>query len=108
MLDLNHPQTEHIFAASRLEDAVLEIANRMVSAHPSERQALLASCEQQFSAVRLLNSERFGSSTSIASAIDYLQSAMRDLAESRSSNMGIVRPAFTKLESDEGFGTVGI
>jgi len=71
MLDLNHPQTEHIFAAALLEDAVLECARRIVSAQPFERPELLALCER-FTAHELC------------------------------------LPAFTRLESDEGFGTVWI
>ena len=108
MLDLNHPQTQHIFAAARLEDAVLECAKRIVSAQPSERLALLASCEQSIYAMRALNSERFGGSGSIASVIDELYAAMRSLAASTSPDMSIVHSAFTRLESDEGFGTVWI
>jgi hypothetical protein len=108
MLDLNHPQTEHIFAAARLEDAVLECAKRIVSAQPSERPELLALCDQSIDAMRALNSERLGSSASIASAIDELQAAMRSLAASASPHMSIVQPAITRLESDEGFGTVWI
>lgn len=108
MLDLNHLQTGHIFAAARLEDAVLECAKRIVSAQPSERPELLASCQQRIEAMRTLNSERFGSSASIASAIDELHTAMHSLAASASPQMSIVHPAFTRLESDEGFGTVWI
>ncbi len=108
MLDLNHPQTEHVFAAARLEDAVLEFAKRIVSAQPSERPELLASCQQSIDAMRRLNSERFGSSASIASAIDELHAALRSLAASASPHLSIVHPAFTRLESDDGFGTVWI
>jgi len=108
MLDLNHPQTEHVFAAARLEDAVFECAKRIVSAQPSERPGLLASCQQSIDAMRTLNSERFGRSASIASAIDELHRAMRSLAASASPEMNIVHPAFTRLASDEGFGTVWI
>ena len=108
MLDLSHPQTEHIFAAARLEDAVLDCAKRIVSSHPSERPELLDLCEQSIDAMRILNSERFGGSPSIASAIDGLQNAMCSLAASASPQMGIVQPAFTRLDSDEGFGTVWI
>ena len=108
MLDLNHPQTEHIFAAARLEDSILECAKRIISAHPTERSELLALCDQSIDAMRTLNSERFGSSASIAAAIDELQVAMRSLAASASPHMSIVHPAFTRLESDEGFGTVWI
>ena len=108
MLDLNHPQTEHIFAAARLEDAVLECAKRIVAAQTSERPELLALCEQSINAMRTLNSERFGSSVSIASAVDELQAAMRSFATSASPHMSMVHPAFTRLESDKGFGTVWI
>ena len=108
MLDLNHPQTEHIFAAARLEDAVLECAKHIISAQRSERPELLASCQQSIDAMRTLNSTRFGGSPSITSVIDELHTAMRSLAASDSTDMSIVRPAFARLESDEGFGTVWI
>ncbi len=108
MLDLNHPQTEHIFAAARLEDAVLDAAKRIISAQPSERQELLARCEPSLGRMRVLNSEHFGASPSIASAIDELHGALRVLAASPSPHMDVVRPAFARLESDEGFGTVWI
>jgi hypothetical protein len=108
MLDLNHPQTEYIFAAARLEDAALECAKRIVSAPPSERLPVLTLCERSVDTMRKLNSEHFGSSASIASAIDELQAAIRRLAASASPDMSVVRPAFTRLDSDDGFRTVWI
>jgi hypothetical protein len=108
MLDLSDPQTEHIFAAARLEDAVLDSAKRVVAALPSERQELLALCESSLNAMRVLNLEHFGSSASIISAIEELHAALRALAASTSPDLAIVLPAFTRLESDDGFGTVRI
>src|SRR5437764_11593784 len=108
MLDLNHPQTEHIFSAARLQDAVLECAKRIVSVQASGRSELLTSCARSIDAMRTLNSEHFDSSASIASAIDELSAAMHSLAASGSPGMSIVQPALTKLDSDEGFGTVWI
>lgn len=108
MLDLNHPQSKHIFAAARLEDAVRECAKRIVSAQPAERPALLALSEQSIEAMRKLNSERFGNSEFIAAAIDELQAAVRLLALSASPQMNMVQPAFERLESTKGFGTVWI
>ena len=108
MLDLNNPQAEHIFAAARLEDAVLGYARRILSAPPPERLSLLASCEQSITAMRALNLEHFGNSVFIASAIDDLHVAMHTLASSASPALDIVLPAFARLGSDEAFGTVRI
>ncbi len=108
MLDLNHPQTEHIFAAARLQDAVMDGAKRIIAAQPSERQELLALCEQSIDSMRTLHSEHFRSSGSLATVIDELHAALRALAASASPHWDIVRAAFTRLESDEGFGTVWI
>ena len=108
MLDLSHPQTEHIFAAARLEDAVLDGAKRIIAAQPSERQELLRWCEQRLDMMRTLNAEHFRSLPSIASIIDELHSALRALVASPSPDMSIVRPAFLRLESDDGFGTFAI
>src|SRR5437868_5758657 len=108
MLDLNNPQTEHIFAAARLEDAVLNYARRIISAPPSERPVLLALYEQSIDAMRTLNLERFGNSVFIASAINELHIAMRSLAVASSPNLNSVRLAFARLDSDEGFSTIRI
>jgi hypothetical protein len=108
MLDLNHPQTVHIFTASGLEDAVLDGATRIIAAQPSERPALLTWCEERLSRMRTLNVQHFGGSASITSAIDALHTALRALAASQSPTFSMVSPAFTRLESDDGFGTWAI
>ncbi len=108
MLDLKHPQTQHIFAAARLEDAVLEAAKGILAADPSERERLLKQCEQRLDGMRTLNAEHFRNSPSIASAIDELQAALRILAESAAPKMEIVRAAFSRLQSEKGFGTWAI
>ena len=108
MLDLNHPQTEHIFAAARLEDAVLDGAKRIITSQPSEREELLGWCEQKLDMMRTLNAEHFRSSPSIASTIDELHSALRALVANPSPDMSIIRPAFSRLESEDGFGTFAI
>jgi len=108
MLDLNHPQSKHIFAAARLEDAVRLSVQRIIDAQPLERPELLTLCELTIDAMRSLNAEGFGSSASIASAIDGLHVALRALAASASPGWDIVSSAFNKLESDEGFRTVYI
>lgn len=108
MLDLNHPRTEYVFAASRLEDAVRDVAERIIAAQPSERPKLLAEAERSIDAMRSLNLERFGGTASIASAIDNLQIAIRALADGASPNWEAIGPAFTRLASNDGFGTVWI
>jgi hypothetical protein len=105
MLDLDHPQTEHIFTAAGLEEAVLDGAKRIVAAQPSERRDLLARCEERIDRMHTLNSEHFEDSPSINQAINELRDALRVLAASDSPQLNLVLPAFTKLESDDGFGT---
>lgn len=108
MLDLNHPFTKHIFAASRFEDAIKDGARRIIAAPPAERAGLLAGCEQQLDAMRALNREHFKNSPFIASAIDELQQALRNLAASASPQINTILPALVKLESGDGFGTFAI
>jgi hypothetical protein len=108
MLDLNHPQTKHIFAASNLEDAVLGAARQIVAARPSERQHILDTSEETFNRMRKLNSEHFANSSSIAKAIDELCEAFRTFAAHTEPRLEMLLPALENLRSDAGFGTVWI
>jgi hypothetical protein len=80
MLDLNHPMTEHIFAASRHDDAILSIAKRMTLVPTEERDALLCRSREHFASLRKLNQEHFEHSDFIASAIDELESGCEKIA----------------------------
>lgn len=44
MLDLNHPMTQYIFAAARLNNAILECAKSMTLVSTPNRQELLSEC----------------------------------------------------------------
>jgi hypothetical protein len=109
MLDSNHPQTNHVFAAARLEAEILDSARRIIAAsQPSDRAARLKKCEETLDRMYKLNNEQFHSSPSIASIIHELQIALSTLAASTSPTMDMIEPALAKLESDDGFGTWAI
>lgn len=80
MLDLDHPMTEHIFAASRAADRVLERAKCMTLAPSSRRLELLESCRADLAQMRQLNSAHFEASPFIFGAIDELEAALQELA----------------------------
>jgi hypothetical protein len=105
MLDLSHPQTEHIFAAGRLEDSVRIAARRIIAAPAAERRALLAQFEGIFDKMRTLNLEHFAGSRFISEGIDDLQQALRRLTETDQAHFDIIMPALTRLSSAEGFQT---
>lgn len=108
MLDLNHPGSKHIFAAARLEDAIRDGAKRIIAARPSERGELLRACEQIFARMRQLAADHFIHKPSLPLMVDELQVALRALAASESPHFGMILPAFSRLESSEGFGTFAI
>jgi hypothetical protein len=81
MLDLNHPQTKHVFAASNLEDSILTQAKRMTLIPSDQRLELFAECHNVFGKMRKLNSEHFKNSTFISIAIDELEQSLRRLAQ---------------------------
>jgi len=105
MLDKAHPQSQHIFAAARLEDFILDKAKVIIGAKAEKRQGLISQCEETFASLRTLNSERFGSSQSIFESIDELQQAVHRLGEIDTPSLGIIMPALTRLRSTDGFGT---
>jgi hypothetical protein len=87
MLDLDHPQSEHIFTASRLEDAVLARAKTMTLSPSSRRLELLAECEQLLADLHILNQKHFGASDFIATTIDDLRRRLREVAELRDGHI---------------------
>jgi hypothetical protein len=80
MLDLDHPQTPHIFAASNQLDMVLDFCKRISISHSSGRGRMLEIVRPCFAALRWLNGERFGNSPAIAAGITDLERAADQLA----------------------------
>ena len=105
MLDLSHPQTEHIFAAGRLEDSVLTIAKSIIGAPAAERQSLVVQGERTLDKMRALSLEHFGGSRFISESIDDLWQALHSLAETDQPRLDFIMPALTRLSSAEGFKT---
>ena len=80
MLDLDHPMTKHIFAASGMEDILLISAQRMTLLPSKERVLLLADCLAVLGGLRRLNEEHFDASPFICGAIDEAQEALEQIA----------------------------
>src|SRR5688572_15864020 len=81
MLELNHPQTKHIFTASGLLGAVLERARKMTVAPTFGRRELLAECQPVLEEMRRLNSEHFESLPFIFGSIEQLGRCLYYLSE---------------------------
>lgn len=81
MLDLQHPKTPHVFAASRQLDLILDYAKCISSSDSDERRFMVQVVAPAFAALRWLNAAQFGNSMSIASAIDNLQHDLQTLAD---------------------------
>jgi hypothetical protein len=105
MLDLSNLQSQHIFAASRLEDSFLAAAKSIIAAPATERQEPEAQAERTLDSMRALNKEHFGDSRFISEGIDGLQQALRSLAEADQPRLDVIMPALTRLRSAEGFCT---
>jgi hypothetical protein len=88
MLDLNHPHSEHIFAAGRLEDGVLERAKQMTLLPSTRRRELQIECQELLEKMRELNRDHFKDSASISDAISELERSVVSLAELQ--NRGIL------------------
>ena len=80
MLDLNHPMTPHIFAAARLNDAILECAKSMTRLSTPKRQELLQESLTRLERMRCLNTDHFEASPFVFAAIDELEHAVQALA----------------------------
>ena len=87
MINLNHPQSRHIFVASKLEDAVLERAKEMTLVPSVRRRELQAECQQMLNEMRTLNADHFEGSIFISEAIDELGRSLTELAELRGGNI---------------------
>ncbi len=90
MLDLNHPQTQYVFAAARLEDGVrmLLVQWRDSGTPPAE---LIATISKSINALQELNAKHFGNASGITRTLETLRSAINtfDLAASWSAFMAL-------------------
>jgi hypothetical protein len=80
MLDLDHPMSEHVFAAARAESAIVIAARRMTVASRQERLRLRDSCGSAFDELRRLARDHFSDRTAIPAEIDALERAVAGLA----------------------------
>jgi hypothetical protein len=80
MLDLDHPMSRHVFAASRAEDAILDAAKRMTVAARQDRVRLRDGCAPTFAELRRLARDYFADRPAIPPAIDALEQAVAQLA----------------------------
>ena len=69
MLDLDHPMTPHIFAASGLIDAIIERARRMTVCPSIMRVDLYQQCQLCVEELRQLNHQHFQSKPAIDAAL---------------------------------------
>src|SRR5688572_1927726 len=80
MLDLDHPRTPHVFAASRQLDLILDYLKRISFADSKERLHLLEIIRPCFAALRWLQAQRFADEPHIAAGIGELERAAEQLA----------------------------
>lgn len=85
MLDLNHPQSRWILAASHEDAAILTLAKLMTLLPTPQRQQLLPRIARPITRLRRLNHEHFGASTFIDHAITDLEAGCRMIASLPSS-----------------------
>jgi len=80
MLDLDHPMTTHVFAASGLVDYLIRHTKYMTLVSTEERQRILPSCQEALERLRQLNAKHFGASAFTSDAIEELRGALHELA----------------------------
>jgi hypothetical protein len=80
MLDLDHPMSQHIFAAAGAEGAILLAARDMTTASRRERAQRRDGCAPAFAELRRLAREHFADRRAIPPAIDELEQALDKLA----------------------------
>ena len=81
MLNLEHPRTSHIYAASQQIGIILDYAKRITFDNGNSRVFMAQIVAPCFAALRWLNQTRFDASPEIARRIDGLQSAIHELSE---------------------------
>ena|SRR5579871_2983779 len=82
MLDPSSPMSQHIFAAGRLEGALIVRAKLMTLAPSRERAVLLAESLPFLREMKALNDAHFHKAT-IPTAVDEVEEALRKLADLR-------------------------
>ncbi len=87
MLDLDHPMTKHIFAASGMEDFLMVSAQRMTLLPSKERLLLLEECLKVLGKMRILNEDHFDASLFISNAINETQEALEQIAHLNGGNI---------------------
>lgn len=80
MIDVDHPMSEHIFAAARAEDAILTAAKQMTVATRQQRTRLCEKCAWAFADLRRLSCTYFPGCPAIPPAIDALERSLSGLA----------------------------
>jgi hypothetical protein len=105
MLDTAHPQSVHIFHASRLLDEILTLSKHIISSPAAQRGVFRESGLPIFAQMRKLNVERFDGASFIAAAIDDFESAFNGLASETQARLDTIVPALNKLRSAKGFRT---
>jgi hypothetical protein len=81
MLDLDHPQTPHVFAASRQLNLILDYLRRITYADNPGRLRMLEIIRPCFAALRWVQTQRFAGEPHIAAGIDELERAAERLAQ---------------------------
>lgn len=80
MLDLGHPRTPHVCAASRQLDLILDCAKRITLSGGDGRRFMLEVARPAFAALRWLAANRFTDEPHIADGIDELERQAEQLA----------------------------
>ncbi|QEL17647.1 hypothetical protein [Limnoglobus roseus] len=87
MLDLDHPRTPHVFAASRQEDLILNYCNRITLSAAGARRFMAEVVRPTFAALRWLATNRFADEPHIPDGIAELERQMEQLAELPSATL---------------------
>lgn len=87
MLDLDHPETPLVFAASVQLDLILDYSKRITLPGVSGRKFMLEVIQPAFAALRLLAKERFAGSPQIVDGIAELERQTEQL-----SSMSLCNP----------------
>jgi hypothetical protein len=80
MLDLDHPRTQHIFAASHQLDMILDMCKRITLSSVKGRRFRLEGIRQAFATLRWLAAHRFADEPHIADGIAELERQAEQLA----------------------------
>jgi hypothetical protein len=80
MLDLGHPRTPHVFAASTHIDLILDYCKRISLSGAGGRRFMLEVVRPAFAALRWLAANRFVGKPHIPGAIDELERQVEQLA----------------------------